>query len=90
MRYLLVPPHPRRPRRLALPTATGKRSRVTVQSASRSLRRKQRTLYGVVLRVEIICTKTALSSGLRAKPGKRFDVFIGRTILDALETTRLD
>ena len=61
-----------------------------VQSASRNLRRKQRTLYGVVVRVEIICTKTASSSGLRAKQGKRFDVFIGKTILDALERTRHD
>ena len=84
-----MPRHPRRPRHLALPTATEKRSRVTVQSALRNSRRRQRTLYGVVLRVGITCTKTASSSGLRVKPGKRFDAFIGEVILDARERTGL-
>ena len=86
MRFLLVPPHPHRARRLALPTAIVKKFRVTAQSALPNSSPKQRILYGVALRVEITCTKTASSSGPRAKPGKRFDVFIGMIVLDAVET----
>ena len=59
---------------------------VEARSALPNSSRKQRILYGVVLRVEITCTRTASSSGPRAKPGKKFDVFIGEIVLDAMET----
>lgn len=84
-----MPPHPYRPRRLTLPTAIVKKSRVIVQFALLNSSLKRRILYGVVLRVEITCTRTALSSGPRAKLGKRFDVFIGEIVLDAVETLLL-
>lgn len=86
MKYLLVPPHSYRPSPLALPTAIVKKSRVTAQYALPNSSRKRRKLYGVVLRVEITCTRTASSSGPRAKRGKRFDVFIGKIVLDSEET----
>ena len=91
MRYLLVPPQWCLPRRLHLPThpLIVKKSRVTAQFASPSLSRKRKTLYGVVLRVGIIYTRTASSSGQRAKPAKRFDVCIGKMVLDATEMTDL-
>ena len=82
MRYSPLHPPPRRPRRLPLPLPTAKKSRVIVQFASRSLSQKQRTLSGAVLRVGTICTRTASSSGQRAKPGKRFGVCIGKIVLD--------
>ena len=80
MKYLLVPPPLHRPRRMPLPMAIVKKSRVTVQYASLNSNRKQRTLYGVVLRVEITCTRAASSSGPKVKSEKRFDVCIGKIV----------
>lgn len=40
-------------------------------------------------RVEITCTRIALSSGQGVKLGKRFDVCTGEEILDAVEMTKL-
>lgn len=37
----------------------------------------------------ITCTRIASSSGQGAKPGKRFDVSIGKTVLDLMEETDL-
>ncbi len=87
MTYSPLHPHQRRPRRLPLPLPIAKKSRATVQFASRNLSRKQRILSGAELRAEIICTKIASSSGQRAKPGKRFDACIGKTVLDVAERT---
>lgn len=89
MKYSPLHPHLRHPRRLPLPTRLPivKKSRVTAQYASRNLSQKQRTLSGAVPRVGITCTRTASSSGQGAKPGKRFDVYIGKTALDAAERT---
>ncbi len=87
MKYSPLHPHQRRPRRLPLPLPIAKKSRATVQFASRNLNRKQRILSGAELHAEIICTKTASSNGRRAKPGKRFDACIGKTVLDAAERT---
>ena len=83
--------HPRRPRRLALPTHLRivRKLRVTAQFASPSSSRKQRTLSGAVPRVGIICTRSASSSGQEAKPAKRSDVYIGKTVLNAAEMNEL-
>ena len=87
MRYSPLHLHPCRPRRLPLPTHLPivKKLRVTAQFASPSSSRKQRTLSGAVPRVAIICTRSASSSGQGAKREKRFDVYIGKTVLDAAE-----
>lgn len=83
--------HPYRPRRTPLPThlPSVKKFPVTARFASRSLRRKQMRLSGAVPRVGITCTRTASSSGQGAKRGKRFDVCIGETVLEAAERTDL-
>ena len=84
-------PHPRRPRRLLHPThlPIARKFRVTARFALPSSSRRQRTLSGAVPRVGITCTGSASSSGLEAKPGKRSDVYIGKTVLDAAERTDL-
>ena len=89
MKSSLLHPRPHRPKRLPLPThhPIAKRSLVTAQFASPNLRRKQRTLSGAVPRVGTTCTRTASSNGQGAKPGRRFDVCIGKTGLDAAERT---
>lgn len=46
-------------------------------------------LSGAVPHVGITCTRTASSSGQGAKRGKRFDVCIGETVLEAAEKTDL-
>lgn len=82
-------PHQHRPRRLPHAThlPTVKKSPVTAQFASPNLRRKQTRFSGAALRVGTIYTRTVSSSGQGAKPEKRFDVCIGKTVLDAGEKT---
>lgn len=89
MKYSPLHLHLRRPRRLPLPTRLPivKKWRVTALYASRNLSQRQKTLSGAVPRVGITCTRTASSSGQRAKPGKRFDAYIGMTALDAARRT---
>ncbi len=85
MKYSLAPPPPRPPRLLSLlmhPPIV-KKCRATAQFASPNLSRKQRTLSGAVLLVETTSTINVSNSGQRARPGKRFDVYIGKRVLDA-------
>ena len=81
MRYLLLHPHPRHLRRLPLPKhhPIAKRSQVIARFASPNSSRKQRKLSGAVLRVGITCIRSASSNGQGAKPGRRFDAYIGKT-----------
>ena len=58
---------------------------MTVQFASLHSSQRQRILSGAAQRVEIIYTRTALSNGQGAKLGKKSDVYIGKTFLDAAE-----
>ena len=89
MRYLLVLPRSRRPRRLPLPKnpPTVKKSAVTARFASRNLNRKQTISSGAEQPVGTTYTRTVSSSGQGAKRGKRFDVYIGKTVLDTVEMT---
>ena len=84
MRYSPLHPQPRRRLPLPMHLPIVKKSPVIAQFALPNLRRKQRTpLSGAVLHAEITCTRTALSNGQGAKLGKRFDVCIGKSVLDA-------
>lgn len=62
---------------------------MTAQFASQSSSRKQRTLCGAVPLVGITCTRNASISGQGAKQERRFDVYIGKTVLDAAGRTDL-
>ena len=60
---------------------------MTARFASQNSNRKQRTLSGAGQPVETIYIRLASSSGRGAKLGKRFDVYIGKNVLDATEIT---
>lgn len=91
MRSSPLHPRPRRPLHPLLLTHLPivRKLRVTAQFALRNSSRKQRTLSGAVPRVGITCIKSASNSGQGAKQERRFDVCIGKTVLDAVGRTDL-